>query len=282
MNPAFIVLFFFCGVMGAVTLAGYFLWKGDRWRATLERVGEAVPSRTTQSQRYQKQLSFAGYRQPNMPQIYGGLKTAFGLLLGAICASVQIFAGRDLSAVLLALVAGFGLGYLLPDQVLNLAVKRRARRLLFGIPMAIDILVLSLEAGQSLDSAIAETARELRTASPDVSAELNLVRAEMLGNQSRSQVFQALRDRNTEPELKRLAQVFLDSDRFGVSLAPALRGHVKFLRTRLRQQAYEQARKVSVKLVFPVFFLIFPAVLLVTLGPAIIQIHNQFADLLGK
>jgi tight adherence protein C len=76
-----------------------------------------------------------------------------------------------------------------------------------------------------------------------------------------------------------MAQVFLDSDRFGTSLAPALRSHVKYLRVRLRQQAYEQARKVSVKLVFPVFFLIFPSVILVTLGPALIQVFTQLSVL---
>jgi tight adherence protein C len=113
-----------------------------------------------------------------------------------------------------------------------------------------------------------------------LSGELHQVQIEMPASRSRAEVFRALSDRNTEPELKRLAQVFLDSDRFGTGLAPALRTHVKFLRIRLRQQAYEQARKVSVKLVFPVFFLIFPSVILVTLGPALIQVYSQLNVLL--
>ena len=98
---------------------------------------------------------------------------------------------------------------------------------------------------------------------------------ELLASRSRSEVYQLLRERNSEPEMKRVAQVLIDGERFGTTLAPALRTHVRFLRIRLRQQAQEQARKVSIKLIFPVFFLIFPAVILITLGPAIIQIQSQ-------
>ena len=86
--------------------------------------------------------------------------------------------------------------------------------------------------------------------------------------------------RNDEIELRRLAQVFIDSDRFGTSLAPALRTHTHYLRLRIRQKALEAARKVAVKLVFPVFFLIFPAMLLVTLGPAVLQIMSQLVPML--
>jgi tight adherence protein C len=103
-----------------------------------------------------------------------------------------------------------------------------------------------------------------------------------LSTRSRQDQLRQLISQNKEPEIRRFAQVLLDSDRFGTSLATALRNQTRYLRTNLRQQAQEQARKVSVKLVFPVFFLIFPAVLLVTLGPAVLQLmdslQNGFGD----
>jgi tight adherence protein C len=92
---------------------------------------------------------------------------------------------------------------------------------------------------------------------------------------SRADSLRALADRNGEPELKKLSSLFIDTDRFGTSLAPALRNHARYLRIRLRQQAQEAARKVGVKLIFPVFFLIFPSVILVTLGPAVMLIMTQ-------
>ena len=103
---------------------------------------------------------------------------------------------------------------------------------------------------------------------------------ELKTSSSRANAFRSLGLRNKEPELRRLANLLIDSDRFGVSLAPALRTHAKYLRLRFRQQAQESARKVGVKLVFPVFFLIFPSVLLVTLGPACMMMFQQLKAML--
>jgi tight adherence protein C len=273
-------------VMGGVTLVGYYLLNRNPspglLRGTLLRVTEALPSRARPGAQYQRLLTQAGYNQPGATQSFHGIKIAAGAGLGLILAVARMLAEPDLTVAFIALVAGAGAGYLLPDRLLEYAVNRRARKLLFGVPTSIDLLVLSLEAGQSLDSALMETAREIRAGYPELASELGMVQKEILGSRSRPEVFRNLRDRNREPEVKRLAQVFIDSDRFGTPLAPALRSHVKFLRVRLRQQAQEKARKISVKLIFPVFFLIFPAVILVTLGPAVIQIHTQLGSLVGK
>lgn len=131
-----------------------------------------------------------------------------------------------------------------------------------------------------LDAAFQQTARELRSPFPDLNAELTVVLHEISAGKSRAEAFRNLAKRNDEIEIRRLAQVFIDSDRFGTSLAPALRAHTHYLRLRMRQTAREAARKVAEKLVFPVFFLIFPAMLLVTLGPAVLQIVSQLGPML--
>lgn len=286
MNPIFLMVAFFVTVMGLVTVAGYaLLARGETGtRALIEdtllRVGQAIPAKDTPGGKYRKNLMLAGYRQAKAFEVYLGLKLALIAFLVILCGAARLLAGGDLALAVMAMGAGAGIGYLLPDRILAYLGRRRAEKILFSLPAAIDILVLSLEAGQSLDASLADTARELRQGYPELSAELNQVQLEMPASQSRADVFRGLADRNSEPELKRLAQVFLESDRFGTRLAPALRNHVKYLRIRLRQQAYEQARKISVKLVFPVFFLIFPSVILVTLGPAIIQVYSQLNSML--
>jgi tight adherence protein C len=181
----------------------------------------------------------------------------------------------------LALIAGGGAGYLLADRVLAWLGNRRAEQLKRSLPLALELLVLSLESGQSLDGAMLDTARELQSSHPDLAAELATVPPGVLSTRSRQDQLRQLISENKEPEIRRFAQVLLDSDRFGTSLATALRNQTRYLRTNLRQQAQEQARKVSVKLVFPVFFLIFPAVLLVTLGPAVLQLMDSLKNGFG-
>jgi len=115
---------------------------------------------------------------------------------------------------------------------------------------------------------------------PDLSAELAQLYMELRTGGSRADSFRALAARNKDPELRKLSNLLIDSDRYGVTIGPALRTHAKYLRTRFRQQAQEKARKVGVKLIFPVFFLIFPSVLLVTLGPACMMMYEQLNSML--
>jgi tight adherence protein C len=140
-------------------------------------------------------------------------------------------------------------------------------------------MVLDLEAGQSLDQAIADTSRGLKRTHPELSAELAQLFLD-LRTGDRTDSFRRFGARSKEAELRKLGNLLIDSDRFGASVGPALRSHAKYLRTRFRQQAQERARKVGVKLIFPVFFLIFPSVLLVTLGPACMLMFQQLKNLL--
>lgn len=295
MNPVMLLVCVFVFVMGSVTLAGFFLMSRQTINASetladatprrllpqlLLRVGEALPGSRATMNKLERQLRMAGYRRLNAVQIFTGIRIASAISIGLVALIAKLIFAPDVSGGLIVLGCCAGLGYLIPERYLEFRIKSRSQQLLEGIPMAIDLLVLSLEAGQSLDIAIMDVARELRVGFPALSAELARVQMEILASRGRPEVFKSLRDGSPQVELKRLAQVFIDSDRFGTGLAPALRQHVKYLRLRLRQQAQEQARKVSVKLIFPVFFLIFPAVILVTLGPAVIQVYNQLGAMI--
>ncbi|MBI1791698.1 MAG: type II secretion system F family protein, partial [Acidobacteria bacterium] len=189
--------------------------------------------------------------------------------------------GSDVATVFTVLVCAGGFGFLLPDRVLKPLIKARSSRIRRAVPAALDLMVLSVEAGQSLNLAVLDAANELRESYPDLAAELAQVHLELRAGKSRQDALYKLGQRNQEPELRKLANVLIDADRFGSSLGPALRTHAKYLRNRMKQQAQETARRVAVKLVFPVFFLIFPSVLLVTLGPAVIKMTTQLKGFIG-
>jgi tight adherence protein C len=188
----------------------------------------------------------------------------------------------NVSAALLPALCGIGFGYLLPDRVLGKMVERRVERLRRGLPAALDLLVLAVEAGQGLDAAILDTSRGLRASHPDLAAEFTQLQLELKANTTRAESLRNLAARSQDIEIRKFVNLLIDTDRFGTSLGPALKTHARYMRIRFRQIAQEKARKVGVKLIFPVFFLIFPSVILVTLGPAVILIFQQMKNLIAQ
>jgi tight adherence protein C len=301
MNDLLIFAGLFLFVMAGVTAAGYVFWSGppkstdtgtsvigeprlpgtqEFFAQAFRRVGETVPAATAASNPMRSLLMSAGYRYPSAVPILYGIKCALALFFGALLGGFAAVNDIEIASVLTAAVCGAGFGFLLPDFLLKPMIRARARRIRRAIPAALDLLILSIEAGQSLNQAIVDTSLELRDAHPELGAELAQAHLELRAGKSRADALHQLGVRNSDPELKKLSSLLIDSDRFGTSLGPALRTHVKYLRTRMRQQAQESARKVSVKLIFPVFFLIFPSVLLVTLGPAVLHMMKQFAEMI--
>jgi tight adherence protein C len=274
----------FLVVMTATTLVGYWLavrpFSDEREapqdrRTALHWFGEMAPATSRDGDGLRKRLAAAGYRQPSAMVRFRGLRFAACLFMAAAGFGMGIVTHGN-SAI--AAMCGGALAYLLPDRILGFRVRARQRRLRAGLPAALDLLVLAIEAGQGLDAAVLETSRGLAKTYPELSQELNILSVELRTSTSRVDSLRALSERNGETELSKLAALFIDTDRFGTSLGPALRNHSRYLRIRLRQQAQERARKIGVKLIFPVFFLIFPSVILITLGPAVMLISNQMNE----
>ncbi len=292
----------FSFVMAAVSVAGYW-WQRRAAEAdspqeaavdplprppltvltgALHTMGETLRASQDDSEETRKQLLNAGYRSPAAVPVFYGLRGAAALAFAAVASWVVLWIKAEPSATLLPALCAAGFGFLMPARLVALQIRRRARRIRSGLPAVLDLLVLTVESGQSLDQAFHDTAYMLQNIYPELCAELLFSHLEMRAGTSRHDALRHLADRSAEPELARLAALFVDADRFGSSLGPALRTHTRYLRTRLRQQAQEKARKLSVKLVFPVFFLIFPSVLLVTLGPAVLQFRNFFGQFVGN
>lgn len=251
-------------------------------RQTLEMIGSVMPEATQTTHPLRRRLAMAGYRDADSLTAFFGVKAVTALVLTLLFLAIALFLDAKIAPAIVFSLCGLGAGYFLPERILRSRASSRKARLRQALPPAIDMLVLSLEAGQSLDSALLETSREIKRIYPDLSEELAFACLEMKAGQSRSDVLSRLATRTGEGEIRKLTTLLLDGDRFGTSLGPALRNHARYLRTRRRQAAQEQARKTSVKLVFPVFFLIFPSVLLVTLGPAVLRLSAGMAQMLGN
>jgi tight adherence protein C len=279
---------FFAFVLTAVAAVGYCYHRlagagqatsRTAFASLFQSIGENFPAAKNEQNPYRIRLTSAGYRWPAALAIFYGIKCGSALFFAGALGILALVYQHDSSAVPLPMICGLGIGFLLPDRVLTWRVKARAQRLRSAIPAALDLMVLAMEAGQALDQSIADASRGLKRTHPDLSGEFAQLYMELRTGSTRIGSFRALAARNKEPELRKLANLLIDSDRFGVSIGPALRSHAKYLRTRFRQQAQERARKIGVKLIFPVFFLIFPSVLLVTLGPACIMMAQQLKTL---
>ena len=248
----------------------------------LRTLGLIMPGGGRADKALEKDLLGAGYRHPARRSYFHGLQAAAGLLCAMLSVILWAKLGYGATETVLAALAAVMLGTWLVRHLLRSRARRRRDRVRTALPSALDLMVLGMEAGQPLDLVLNDTSRELRIAHPDLAAELALVPIELRAGNPRAEVLTSLARRVGEPELTRLVNVMVDSDRYGTAMAPALKSHARYLRTRRRQSAQEQARKVSVKLVFPVFFLIFPSVLLVTLGPAVINLYTNLIPLMMK
>lgn len=245
-------------------------------------IGEAMPGGQEQANAARQTLTIAGYRWSSAVSIFLGIKcaTAVMLAVAGVWGIVTFRPEADGFQMMLPAICGLGFGFLMPDRVLARLAQRRVERLRRGLPAALDLMVLAIEAGQGLDAAIVDTSRGLRQTHSDLAAEFTQLQLELRANTTRADALRNFADRSKDMELRKFANLLIDTDRFGTSLGPALKTHARYLRIRFRQIAQERARKVGVKLIFPVFFLIFPSVILVTLGPAVILIFTQMQHML--
>jgi tight adherence protein C len=172
---------------------------------------------------------------------------------------------------LMLAIGAFGLGYVLPGIALARLAKRRQHRIRLGLADALDLLVVSVEAGLGLDQALLRVGEELSFAHPDLADELKLVNLELRAGKARVEALRNLAERTGVDDVASLVAMLVQTDKFGTSVAQSLRVHCETLRTKRRQRAEEAAAKTGVKMVFPLVFCIFPAIWVVTIGPAAIK-----------
>jgi len=232
----------------------------------LKRVGEKVPRSPKELGSLRLRLVQAGYRRDEALTIFFGIRVTVALFLFALLSS-SIFMRPNLALAL----GGLGLGYVLPGMVLARKAKARAHRIQLALADMLDLLVVSVEAGLGLDQALSRVGAELAFAYPELSDELRLINLELRAGKPRSEALRNLADRTGVDDLSSLVTMLIQTDKFGTSVAQSLRVYSETLRTKRRQRAEEAAAKTGVKMVFPLVFCIFPAIWVVTIGPAAIK-----------
>jgi tight adherence protein C len=248
------------GGTGAVTLT-------DEPDAVARRVTTFVPKSPKEMGRLQRRLTKAGYPGPRAAALYAAAEMVLPVVFGLATIWYFGLSGGVVFALLAACI-----GYAVPGFWLAHRTNVRQKQIRNGLPDALDLLIVCIEAGSAIDQAIVKVSEELALPYPALAAELRLVNTEVRAGKPRLEAFKNFAARTGVDDVRSLVAMLVQTDRFGTSIAHALRTHAAVSRTKRRQRAEERAAKLGVKLVFPLVFFLFPAMYVVVLGPAVIKI----------
>jgi len=253
--------------------------QSTRLQELLNYVGERVTARQRDWNRITARLIHAGYRNPGALQLFLGLRfgaagilAVFGILLGS---------ALELSGPMALGLGGFAayVGWFLPNFQVSRRITARQKEIQKALPDALDLLVICVEAGLGLNQALVRVAAEMRHVSMLMTTELSTSNLAIRAGTPRDQALLDMAKRTGVADLRSLVTMIIQTERFGTSIANALRVHSDTMRTKRRQRAEEAAAKTTIKMVFPLAFCIFPALFVVVLGPAMIQIFVTFGQL---
>jgi tight adherence protein C len=241
-----------------------------------------VPSSKVETADLRTQLIRGGYRSENATTVLYGLKIVAVMAMLVPCLMLESSMPDNPVMKLALMASGVAAGWILPRFVLEKKVTKRQNVIRLSLPDALDLMVVSVEAGLGLDQAIQHVARELHESHPELAEELSQITLEMRAGKRRSDALRNLAERTGEPEIGKLVAILIQNDRFGTSMGESLRSHSDFLRVRRRQEAEERAGKVGVKLVFPIFFFILPSMMIVAAGPGMLQIFKYLFPMMKQ
>ena len=251
----------------------------DRVRDSLASLGKLLPQASTQSaSRTQLLMIRAGYRSPEAILAMRGFKLMFPI---GTLAAVFLTGAYRLNPFMIPALA-LAVGYLVPDILLTWRVHARQHHLRRGLPDALDLLVICVEAGLGLDQALMKVAQDMRITHHELSEELQLVNLEMRIGKTRIEALRELARRTGLDDIKSLVAMLIQTERFGTSIAQSLRVFSDEMRTKRRQRAEEMSAKTSVKMVPALVFFIFPALMVVILGPAVLSVMRHLLPVMQK
>jgi tight adherence protein C len=241
----------------------------ERIEQAIDPLSKAIPLSPADVSRTRGWLIQAGFRDAMHVNYYFGAR-----VLAAVVgfAAVALIAGFDNPMLIVGIPA---LGFILPRFILKRMIKDRQMRIRLALPDALDLTVICVEAGLALDQALMRVGQDLHHAHPDLSDEFHLVNLEMRAGKPRAEALRNLVDRTGVDDIRSLVGTLIQTDRFGTSVAQALRVHSDSLRTERRQRAEEQAAKTTIKMVPPLVIFVLPSIIFVTIGPAVISLIRQ-------
>jgi tight adherence protein C len=241
----------------------------ERIEQAIDPLSKAIPLSPADVSRTRGWLIQAGFRDAMHVNYYFGARVLAAAVGFAV---VALVAGFDNPMLIVGIPA---LGFILPRFILKRMIKDRQMRIRLALPDALDLTVICVEAGLALDQALMRVGQDLHHAHPDLSDEFHLVNLEMRAGKPRAEALRNLVDRTGVDDIRSLVGTLIQTDRFGTSVAQALRVHSDSLRTERRQRAEEQAAKTTIKMVPPLVIFVLPSIIFVTIGPAVISLIRQ-------
>ena len=246
--------------------------------AAIKKLQTFLPKSPKDMTRLRRQMTRAGYLGVTPMVVYSIARLVLPVIFGVL---PLIFMPLGQAWMLVAMLAL--MGFLTPGFVVSRKTRARQKVIQNGLPDALDLLIVCLEAGSSIDQGISKVADELALAYPALAEELQMIITETRAGKPRLEAFKNFASRTGVDDVRSLVAMLVQTDRFGTSVSQALRTFAEVSRTKRRQRAEERAAKIGVKLVFPLVFLLFPAFFTVTLGPAVIRfIRVLFGQVLGQ
>jgi tight adherence protein C len=238
-----------------------------------------APTSASEARNLHKKLMQAGHRSDSAPIIYRALQLTSMAGFPGIVAFVCAILGKPLSSAIIWIVGAFLFGFMLPRFILNRMVSNRQLRVRWGLADALDLMVVSIEAGLGLNAALVRVGDELKDVHPDISEEFALTNLEIRVGRERDEALRNLSERTGVDDLRSLVAMLIQADRFGTSIARAVRVYADSLRTKRRQRAEQAAQKAAVKLLFPLSCFLFPTLFIAILGPAAINLIDTFGKM---
>jgi Flp pilus assembly protein TadC len=242
-------------------------------------INRLVPASAAEVQKLQKKLMQAGFRSNHAPVIYRMIQLLSMAALPTFIALTCAILARPLSSALFWILIGFVVGFFAPRYLLGRLIRSRQLRVRWGLADALDLMVISIEAGLGLNAAMLKVSSELKKAHPDISEEFELANLEIRVGRERDEALRNLAERTGVDDLRSLVAMLIQTDRFGTSIAKAIRVFSDSLRTKRRQRAEQAAQKAAVKLLFPLACFLFPTLFIAILGPALLQLMDTLGNL---
>ena len=245
-------------------------------------INRLLPPSAAGAKKLQKELMQAGFRSHSGPAIYRATQLLLMVAFPAAIVLLWMALGRPLNGATLPAFCAFGAGFILPRFVLNRLIASRQLKITWGLADALDLMVITMEAGLGLNAAMVKVCEELKDVHPDISKEFELANLEIRVGRERSEALRNLADRSGVEDLNSLVGMLIQADRFGTSIARAVRVYSDSLRTKRRQRAEQAAQKAAFKLLLPLGGLLFPTMFIVILGPALLNISDMLNGGVGN
>jgi len=245
-------------------------------------INRILPPSAANAKKLQKELMRAGFRSHSAPAVYRATQFLLMIALPACVYLVWMFLGWQLNRATIWALIAFCAGFVLPRLVLNRLVANRQLKIAWGLADALDLMVITMEAGLGLNAAMVKVCEELKDVHPDISKEFELANLEIRVGRERSEALRNLADRSGVEDLNSLVGMLIQADRFGTSIARAVRVYSDSLRTKRRQRAEQAAQKAAFKLLLPLGGLLFPTMFIVILGPAMLNISDMLGGGIGN